>query len=663
MFNGDRNDNKEYIGLALGELYKLNPDYLRINKEKIFYHLPLEYDCCSECQENFPHRIHYSEQSFQEELSDNYRIFLPNNYKDIQGETGEITNLFKIGNDLFIHTLEGLWQMPRNYQERVTDQVVSFIGTGSYFEIPPQKILDDDTGLSAGLQHKWSAIKTPSGYFFVSENQKAIYQFNGKKLNPISSVGLSNWFKENLESKLDKDYNIRNNKIYPYKDNPSNPFGTGFISTYDSKKERLIFTKKDRNFTQNIVGNTGYEIAVCNGQVIVFYDFQATIDNYENLGYKYLGIKDCQMVFSIEVIEEVQVVEYVWVPPVIETHFVTYFKGFWEEDDPAHPNGGTVTYIIYPGGIESTIDNIWNNDCIGLPNQGIVSYHGCAPGCEPQETIEVIITPGYYEQIIKVVEQPVTEYLYIDGTPLEDKNSINNSWTISYSLKSNSWISWHSYIPNFYINIPEKFYSWKFGNNGIWKHNNKTNYQTFYGEQYPYILEYVSTSSPTTMITNHIRFNTEAKKYDFSTQEYNEERYITFNKAIIYNSRQCSGLIDLIVKDTQSNQQDYLLHQIQNNGNNNFIIDRNETDWTLNDLRDIRIDYTKPIWNSNINSLQSEYYIDKKLNAITMDVNKDWTQLESFRDKYLVVRLIFDNFADIKLLTNYSIENEQESYR
>ena len=60
-----------------------------------------------------------------------------------------------------MHTKEGLWQMPRNYQERVTDQVVSFIGTGSYFEIPPQKVLDDDTGNSAGLQHKWSTIKTP----------------------------------------------------------------------------------------------------------------------------------------------------------------------------------------------------------------------------------------------------------------------------------------------------------------------------------------------------------------------------------------------------------------------------------------------------------------------------------------------------------------------
>lgn len=170
--NQDRYEGYEYLGLPTGEYYNVNPDYHRTDKEKPFYHLPLEYDCCTHCQEDFPHRVHYSEQSFQEELTDNYRTFLPNNYRDIEGETGEIKNIFKINNDLFIHTLEGLWQMPRSYQERVTDQIVSFIGTGSYFEIPPQKILDDDTGSSAGTQHKWSAIKTPSGYFFVSENQR-----------------------------------------------------------------------------------------------------------------------------------------------------------------------------------------------------------------------------------------------------------------------------------------------------------------------------------------------------------------------------------------------------------------------------------------------------------------------------------------------------------
>ena len=45
----------------------------------------------------------------------------------------------------------------------------------------------------------------------------------------------------------------------------------------------------------------------------------------------------------------------------------------------------------------------------------------------------------------------------------------------------------------------------------------------------------------------------------------------------------------------------------------------------------------------------------------TLNFNKDWYELESFRDKYLVVRLIFDKFANKKIITNFSVENEDPS--
>ena len=43
--------------------------------------------------------------------------------------------------------------MGRKFQERVTDNVVSFIGTGSYFEVPPDKVVDDDI-LPSNKRHK-----------------------------------------------------------------------------------------------------------------------------------------------------------------------------------------------------------------------------------------------------------------------------------------------------------------------------------------------------------------------------------------------------------------------------------------------------------------------------------------------------------------------------
>jgi hypothetical protein len=82
----EREGGRTYLSIALPEIYQVNLDYYRRNKQKIFNHLPLEYDCCSDCRESFPHRTHWSEDSFQEELTDNYRTFLPNNYRDIEGE-------------------------------------------------------------------------------------------------------------------------------------------------------------------------------------------------------------------------------------------------------------------------------------------------------------------------------------------------------------------------------------------------------------------------------------------------------------------------------------------------------------------------------------------------------------------------------------------------
>ena len=93
-FEPNRDDSRAYLGIPLGELYKVNADYERKNREKVFTALGEEYDCCSDCREVFSQRIHYSVQSFAEELSDSFRVFLPNNYKDITGESGIITNLF-----------------------------------------------------------------------------------------------------------------------------------------------------------------------------------------------------------------------------------------------------------------------------------------------------------------------------------------------------------------------------------------------------------------------------------------------------------------------------------------------------------------------------------------------------------------------------------------
>lgn len=928
-----RDDSKYYIGMALGEYYEVNPDYLRKNKEKPLFHLPYEYDCCSECREKFPHRVYYSQQSFQEELSDNYRVFLPNNYRDIDGETGSITNIFKLNNNLFIHTEEALWQMPRNYQERVTDQITSFIGTGSYFEIPPQKILDSDNGFSAGCQHKFSSIKTPYGMFFMSANQNKYYQFNGE-LRPISSIGMKHWFDNNTELNVNSKYFKANKVNYPYSDNTSNRIGTGFISVYDSRKERIILTKKD--FDLN-VQNNDFILIPYKDTAILFRDFERTKKQYIDLGWEYLGIEENRLKFKKDKKVTKTVVKYeetvisgkplkndtdiiVYLDmsgsfdnrqrnKIVTTliHWASNFKKnineHWEgnlifdinsknserwlsvvqdffldnrvakhsniikidsgslvnlsqsaefiliENNSAYKilnknsgnfgvsmigqeisknqvfltfsnecedsssdsqssyyayletsqrcdlkklneiffglkpgknhgtyidqfkidsdyykkyyvntvsNGGSVNLIAYP--IVFTGDNIavgnnacgeggsfsndathyysynafnnrmalqhivasmeddffdmetfkkyfpkrnlgfsdmdWNllpipyslklNKTYPYSQSGNLKEYGCSvvtdkywiigennpiltvedftedlkPFLESKKEPDTVVI----KEVIEEVEVLQSEYTFVEGEILQDYNLNNKSWTLSYSLDTQSWVSFHSYLPDFYLEFPNKFYSYTLNTNKncFWEHNITGKYQTYYGTPQKHIIEYVSVSNPViTKIWNYIIFNTVAKVYNKDTNSYITVDNISFNRAVLYNSRQCSGEINLMPKSLTQDV-NYLSKQITNLNNENIsILEYNEQDFILNDFRDLRIRYDLPIWNNNINNTTNSY-IDKVLNINTIDTNKKWVELESFRDKYLVVRLIFDNFA-YNLTTNYITENIQQS--
>ena len=831
VFDPDRLNSRASIGHPLGEYYEINPDHRRTNKQKIYSHLPLEYDCCSECQEDFPHRVHWSQQAFQEELTDNFRVFLPNDYKDIEGETGEITDLFRIKNNIYIHTEEGLWHQPQNFQERVTGDVISFLGTGSYFNLPARKILDDNKS-SAGTRHRWATLKTKHGVAFVSENENKIYLFDGNQLDAISDLGMSSWFGEYTRLKMGEEYFAANNAPYPYNNNPSNPFGIGFISAYDTKHERLIFSKKD-NTLSNAYQGGDYDICASGGVVTVFQNLQNTLDTYANAGWEYVGIEDCRLKFEktgfTTEIQMGETVTTVTIPlntiviPFYDTTSMTpstidnisatidsWFPGFkasvngginnitllnpntwnrwgsenWVQDiaqlslnaigqgkdvlilafvDESNPrfhgtsltnplSAPTQSYIdsvtnfvnnLYPQfsnfiginypimrnnstdkeylqhtiaaieGQNMTLEQIdaltqnplftngeWdilrnnllnNNSYVGLPtlkdygwlykenrvdgidNNGSVTcpVDGVSVITPCQFTIDVdevlvtqtttVVTPTEIE-----VQVPYTQVAYVEGDIVDDFQDNNNSWTLSFSLKKKSWTSWHSYLPDFFYHIADKFYSWKKGklsggNNTFWRHNKKGHYQNFYGEKKPFIVEYTGLSEPLKVkLWDDIALHTEAKKYDFTRKQYVAQRDVTFNKGIFYNTRQCTGKLTLEPKGHQEGQY-FMSNQVVNLSPGTVVIDNNEGVWHVNDIRDIVIDYNQPMFDADITSVQNDYYIDKVLNNSALDENKDWSQLESLRDKYLVVRLIFDKFDDVKLIMNYSVENETDS--
>lgn len=1301
VLDTEHKDGRLYIGFCKAEYYEANLDYLRRNYQKRFYHLPLEYDCCSKCLEKFPNRIYYSETSFQEEKTDNYRKFLPNNYKELGEESGEITNIFVYDDKLFVHTKEALYIVPSNIQEKIVGDVVAYVGTGEFLSLPAIKVIEDSTGLSAGSQHQWGTLITNRGVLFIDEHSKSIYLYSKESgLLSISSLGEEKWFNENTEISQNILYRNLYGEEYPYKDNPSSDFGNGYISTYDKENNRFIITKKDSSHTfeletgdladgffiydnkfypkhtassKFIIDNTpsGYTFShideetataiytkteassnACTSYVVTpfvpgedYYtlsynilwkyrdrvvDSTYVIDNYNitlpatislnchydntddeldlttfpyttstvsefkeahptepiegtvyyntydnkiytftsgnwdagvvpslnihyynesdkksysyngtelvlSFGFNYEFIDTCvplvsessfddltetfedllgdslntltidshmegvecpykkviDIIISLDEVENISstickewykyIEEIGGVPVEIpyyelitdeeellalstqykvtifvynnrilfdefelptsyydncnnlvldwchqlndykSTDVITIYEeirdretdelvyGWFQElvkDDegnytisnkPKHcedPGGGDtqeyfniiinkcfecegggclpemdvatfkVTFVqkdlvthevikTYPlyridgnpigkvivpltcsnysvelqcclktcgsgahpytedevntidllattpftwdeveaafldvaaGGtlgwevlieeegadnctmqidvsleplnttlgpsflytisnvcdccIERYIDVVkigtsWGEEVfeagddgsgythalqfyIGaseiqdievssypLHNKGMdmfgaanitENYHenggvkfftramiweNIHISCDVFESLEAIVntngnglfgmgddtvyqfppyngTPGQYDlipylssyvkvnpegkitiyifdyapnsnnpirpdtdppvltdiidlieaayvftpldcdtsglpilfalggliegectciddtdyTITEVVTNIPTEITTIETVPLEPIEStiLDNSWTKSFDIKEKNWISYHSYLPNFYIHNNKSFYSYKNNITGLWKHNIIGEFQTFYGTTYPYILDYVSSSSPlTTRMWEYLHFIVDAQTYDAIAQDYVDINNEFFDKIILYNSRQCSGELTINVKRNDVSE-NFFINQLTDGQTGEILADRVERNWFINNIRDRRTDYSKPIFLKNLSVLQSNYFIDKIVDATNIDLEKDWTELENFRDKYLQIRLIFSNFADetntpknVKLLMNFIIEEEKVS--
>lgn len=529
VIDRDQGSGRLYKGYATAEIYDMNMDYMRFNKEKLFIHLPIEYDCCSDNTEVYPTRRWFSEQSFQEEKTDNYGVFLPNNYSDMEGETGEITDLARLGNNLYVFTKEGVWQQPANLQERVTNEIVSFIGTGDFLSIPPRKVLDSGIGVG-GTQHKWATLKTPFGIFYISELENKPYIL-GESSQDISE-GNSSYFEENMRSFLSTQLYNRYRVDFLHDNNPANPNGVGYISNYDTRYKRIVFTKRDYLLLPNKL------------EVLVLV---ATI-----------------------------------------------------------PTAGTAfSYCIEDGRF----------------------YDGVTPIS--------LNNPLFFE---------------------------DKSFTMSYSIKSRKWISWHSYIPNYYIYTQDSFYYFISTSNKIWKHYKEGSYTIFNNIAYPFMIEYIKSNVFQDMILNDIVLQTIARKWDATYKEFVDEKFVTFNKIVISNNKQCTGELAMIVKDTQSLPQNWYSQQTVNT-NDSILITKKGNNWNVNKFRNYVNDYTKPIFTRSWDELKANYFIDKVVNNLIIDRNKSWHELENFTGQFVSIRLKFDTFNDVNLIVNYTLEFEQISER
>lgn len=250
---------------------------------------------------------------------------------------------------------------------------------------------------------------------------------------------------------------------------------------------------------------------------------------------------------------------------------------------------------------------------------------------------------------------------------LEDtKYFCNKSWTLSYSPGTKSWISFHSYIPNYYIGLNGFFLTGKNTtlNNqksSVWIHNLvHTSFQRFFGKLEPYVLEYPFVFKAQDEILQNVKDYTTILEYYNENDFYEINEGVFFNKAVLYNNQQCSGVRNLYPKP-KGKLNLYFNYPKFNEDSIDIVYTKSDNYFNYNSIWDVVKNPNNhyPIW---IESCMNKS-IDRILNNDKFDYSKRSHQKTKLRAKDLRVRHINDMFDRYKFISKFIFTETQISYK
>lgn len=199
----------------------------------------------------------------------------------------------------------------------------------------------------------------------------------------------------------------------------------------------------------------------------------------------------------------------------------------------------------------------------------------------------------------------------------------------------------------------------------IWRHlKNPTIYNSFYGETAPYIIEYPFSYQFQDEILQNVKDYTRAYEYfpdiDLVTDEHDriEVDNKWFNKAVLYNGQQSTGVLELVPKPMH-NLKDYMKYPVYNTDSKVITYTKSDNFYQYNTFWSLVKDKKLPLFVRTCESLS----IDKIVNQANMDYGKRSFKKEPLRAKDLKVRHILDNRSDVHLVSQFIITPAQISYK
>lgn len=258
------------------------------------------------------------------------------------------------------------------------------------------------------------------------------------------------------------------------------------------------------------------------------------------------------------------------------------------------------------------------------------------PACVKTETAEpvVVVVPGVTTYV------PIKNYIELtDPNYFEDA-----SWTMSFDPKDKEWISPHDWHPN--LLLPGKSHFMTVIDSEIWKHNSRCDsYCNFYGVDYPFEVEFVSATGQNVTTMKSIEYLLESYEYQNNCTDKFHTLDNNFDRAIIYNSEQISGVLKLNIKPKNNPRAILEYPKITGNGID-ILYSKEENKYRFNQFYDItkdRGEFTNVPRNMFIT--RSNGYVFQ-INPSYIDYNKTATEHKKFRhhsNKVFLRKLVSGN--------------------
>lgn len=184
----------------------------------------------------------------------------------------------------------------------------------------------------------------------------------------------------------------------------------------------------------------------------------------------------------------------------------------------------------------------------------------------------------------------------------------NVSFTIGYNLLNKEWLSYYSFIPEYYVDQQDGFMSaLNVDSHTIWSHlmENKA-FCTFYGTTYPFILEVPVKEKYVGSILSSVEYELDARKYSDDVT-YTTDPKIGLDSIVIYNDSNNSGELRLVPAE-KNNMQQRISYPKVGDGYTEILDTEVYGRHKINDFFNRTADYRseEPFWTKDKNEIMQE---------------------------------------------------------